>query len=52
MSDQSDNLNFFLFVSVIISDVYFFKEIVLLNTYFLFSKKLILSVIHKVTTGT
>ena len=37
-------------VCVVISDLYLFQEIVLLNIYFIFSKNVIL--IDKVTTGT
>ena len=38
------------FVCVVISDLYLFQEIVLLNPCFIFSKNLILSLIDKVTT--
>ena len=51
MLDQSDNLNCF-FVCALISDLCLFQKIVLLNPYFIFSKKIILSFIEKVTTGT
>ena len=37
---------------VVVSGLYLFQEIVLLNPCFIFSKKLILSLIKKVTTGT
>ena len=50
MLDQSDNLSFF-FGCVVISELYLFQEIVLLNPCFIFSKNLILSLIDKVTTG-
>ena len=50
MSDQSDNL--LLFGCVVISDLYLFQEIVVLNPCFIFSKNVILSLIDKVTTGT
>ena len=52
MLDQSDNLNYCFFVCVIISDLYLFQEIVLLNLCFIFSKNLILPLTDKVTTGT
>ena len=52
MLDQSDNLNYYFFRCVVISDLYLFQEFVLLNLCFMFSKNLILSVIDKVTTGT
>ena len=38
-------------VCVVISDLYLFQEVVLLNPCFIFSKNLILSLIDKVTTG-
>ena len=38
-----------LIVVVVISDLYLFQEIVLLNPYFIFSKNLILLLTHKVT---
>ena len=50
MLDQSDNLSFF-FGCVVISELYLFQEIVLLNPCFIVSKNLILSLIDKVTTG-
>ena len=37
---------------VVISDLYLLSEIVLLNLYFIFSKKLILPLIDKETTRT
>ena len=40
------------FGCVVISDLYLLSEIVLLNLYFIFSKKLILLLIDKVTTRT
>ena len=52
MLDESDNIYIFFFGWVVISDLYLFQEIVLLNLCFIFSKKLILSLIYKVTTGT
>ena len=52
MLGQSDNLNYYFFCCVVISDLYLFQEFVLLNLCFMFSKNLILSVIDKVTTGT
>ena len=51
MLDQSDNRNYWYFGCVVISDLYLFQEIVLLNRYFIFGKYLVLSLIHKVTTG-
>ena len=39
------------FACVVISDIYLFQEIVLSNPCYIFSKKLILSFIDKVTTG-
>ena len=44
--------NLLVFGCVVISDLYFVQEIVLLNACFIFSKNLILSLIDKVTTGT
>ena len=52
MLDQSDNLNHCFFGCIVISDLYLFQEIFLLNPYFIFSKNFILSLIDKVTTGT
>ena len=51
MLDQSDN-RLLLFDCVVISDLYFFQEIVLLNSCFIFSKSLILSFLDRMTTGT
>ena len=39
------------FGCVVISDLYLFQEIVVLNPYFIFSKNFMLSFIEKVTTG-
>ena len=39
-------------VCVVISDLYLFQEIVILNPCLIFSRNLILSFIEKVTTGT
>ena len=47
MQDQSNNLNY----CVVISALYLFQEIAILNPCFIFSKNLILSLIEKVTTG-
>ena len=52
MLDQSDNLNYYVFGCAVISDLYLFQEIVLLNPCFIFSKNLILPLIDKVKTGT
>ena len=52
MLDQSDNPNYCFADCVVISDLYLFQEIVLLNPCFIFSKNLILSFINKVTTRT
>ena len=52
MLDQPDNLNYYFYDCVVIADLYLFQEIVLLNSCFIFSKKLILSFIDKVTTET
>ena len=38
MLDQSDNLNDFFFGCAVISDLYLFQEIVLLNSCLIFSK--------------
>ena len=48
---QSDNLNY-QFFGCVISDLYLFQKIVLLNPCFLISKKLVLSLMDKVTNGT
>ena len=48
---QSDNLSYYFFGYVAISDLYLFQEIVLLNPWFIFSKNFILSFIDKVATG-
>ena len=40
------------FVYVVISNLYLFQEVVLLNPCLIFSKNLILPVLDKVTTGT
>ena len=50
--DQSDNLNYWFFVSVVISDLYLFQEFVSLNPCLIFSENLVLSLIDKVATGT
>ena len=47
MLDQSDNLNYCFLGSAVISDLYLFQEIALLNPYFIFSKNLILLLIDK-----
>ena len=52
MLNQSDNLNYYFLVVLLISDLYLFEEIVLLNPCFIFFENLILSSIDKVTTGT
>ena len=52
MSDQSHNLNYCFFVCVVISDLYLFQEIVLLNPCFIFPKNLTLSFTDKLITGT
>ena len=52
MLDQLDNLTYCFFGCAIISDLYLFQNIVLLNPCFIFSKNLILSLIDKVTVGT
>ena len=51
MLDQSDNLGYFFFGCVIISDLYLFQKIILLNPCFILCKSLILSFTGKVTTG-
>ena len=51
MLHQSDNLNF-VFGCAVISDLYLFQEVVLLNSCFIFYANLILSLINKVKTGT
>ena len=43
--DQSDNLNYYFFVCVVISDLYLLQEIVVLIPCFTFCKNLILSLI-------
>ena len=52
MLDWSDNLNYYFFGCVVISDLHLFQEIFLLNPWFIFSKTLILLLTDKVTTGT
>ena len=52
MLDQSDGQKFSFFACVVISVLYLFQEIVLLNPCFIFSNNLILSLIDKVTTET
>ena len=52
MLDQSDNPNYNFFDSVVTSDLYFFQEIVFLNSCFIFSKNLTLSFIDNRTTET
>ena len=52
MLDESDGLNYYFFACVVISVLYMFQEIVLLNPCFIFSNNLILSLIDKVATGT
>ena len=51
MLDQSDNLNYF-FACFVISDLYFFEEINLLNPYFISSRHFMLPFIDNVITGT
>ena len=51
MLDESDNPNYCFFGCLVISDLYLFQEIVLLNPSFLFHKILVLSFKDKVTTG-
>ena len=50
MLDKSNNLNYSFLV--VISDLYSFQEIFLLNLCFIFSKNSISSFIEEVTTGT
>ena len=52
MSDQSNELNCSFFGCVVVSDLFFFQETVLLNPCFMFSKNLVLWFIDQVTTGT
>ena len=52
MSDQIRYFGLLFFGCVVISDLYLFQEIVLLNLCFRFSKNLILSLVDKVAIGT
>ena len=51
MLDPSDNLNYCFLGCVVISNLYFFQEFALVNPCFIFSIKLILLLIDKLTTG-
>ena len=52
MLDQSYNPNYLFLCRVVISDLYLFQEILMLNPCFRFYKKLMLSFIDKKTSGT
>ena len=51
MLDQSDNVGYFFFGCVIISDLYLFQKIILSNPSFIFSKSFILLFTGKLTSG-